>query len=141
MRFRESKMKRCVRLNHGARLLLALLAASIPLNMRSDGASAAGPEGPAKACITDVDKVIATKPTDAMMTAPLPADVVAKLDEAARSSFKEAAAPGAIVGVRTPQGTWIAAYGKADPIAGTPMEVAHRFGHQDLHRHDHYAAC
>ena len=123
MRFRESKMKRCVRLNHGARLLLALLAASIPLNMRSDGASAAGPEGPAKACITDVDKVIATKPTDAMMTAPLPADVIAKLDEAARSSFKEAAAPGAIVGVRTPQGTWTAAYGKADPIAGTPMEV------------------
>jgi D-alanyl-D-alanine carboxypeptidase len=116
-------MKRCVRLNHGARLVLALLAASIPANMRGEGATADGAEGPAKACITDVDKVIATKPTDAMMTAPLPADVVAKLDEAARFSFKEAAAPGAIVGVRTPQGTWIAAYGKADPIAGTPMEV------------------
>jgi D-alanyl-D-alanine carboxypeptidase len=116
-------MERSVRLNHGARLALALLTAGILANIRDGGASAEGAEGPAKACVADVDKVIATKPTDAMRTASLPADVVAKLDEAVRLSFKEAAAPGAIVGVRTPQGTWTAAYGKADPVAGTPMEV------------------
>jgi len=75
------------------------------------------------ACVADVDKVIATMPTPASTTAALPADLLAKLDAAAQSSFKEAAAPGAIVGVRTPQGTWTQAYGVADPAAGTPMAV------------------
>ena len=107
--------------NHGARLGVALLAAAILSTLQDGGASAA--EQPAPACVADVDKVIATKPTDDMRTASLPADLVAKLDEAARSSYKEAAAPGAIVGVRTPQGTWTAAYGKADPVAGTAMEI------------------
>jgi D-alanyl-D-alanine carboxypeptidase len=116
-------MARCVRLNHGARLAFALLAAGILADMGDRGARAEGAEGPAKACVTDVDKVIATKSTDAMRTASLPADLIAKLDEAARLSFKDAAAPGAVVGVRTPQGTWTAAYGKADPNVGTPMEV------------------
>ncbi|MGL3806040.1 serine hydrolase domain-containing protein [Paeniglutamicibacter sp. R2-26] len=51
----------------------------------------------------------------------LPESVVAGLDAAAQEAFKSAAAPGAIVGVRTPQGTWTAAYGLADPSAGTPM--------------------
>ncbi|HEX8771416.1 MAG TPA: serine hydrolase domain-containing protein, partial [Acidimicrobiales bacterium] len=81
----------------------------------------------AKECVTDVDKVIATKPTAAMTSASLPTDLVAKLDAAAQSSFKEAAAPGAIVGVRSPQGTWIMAYGVAEPsgvtkpVTGKPM--------------------
>jgi D-alanyl-D-alanine carboxypeptidase len=116
-------MERRVRLNHRAKLPLALLAVGVLAGTGDGGASAEDAGGPAKACVADVDKVIATKPTDAMTTAALPADVVAKLDAAARSSFKEAAAPGAIVGVRTPEGTWTAAYGKADPVAGTPMEV------------------
>jgi D-alanyl-D-alanine carboxypeptidase len=73
------------------------------------------------ACVTDVEKVIATEPTPESTTASLPADLVSELDAAAQSSFEEAAAPGAIVGVRTPQGTWIEAYGEADPSAGTPM--------------------
>jgi D-alanyl-D-alanine carboxypeptidase len=75
----------------------------------------------ATTCVTDVDKVIATKAVPGSTTAALPADLVAKLDAAAQSSFKEAAAPGAIVGVRTPQGTWIQAYGDADPTTKAPM--------------------
>jgi D-alanyl-D-alanine carboxypeptidase len=53
----------------------------------------------------------------------LPASTVATLDRAARSSFKNAAAPGAIVGVQTPKGTWTAAYGYADPTTKAPMTV------------------
>lgn len=78
---------------------------------------------PATSCVNDVDKVIATKPTPAMTSASLPADLVSKLDAASQSSFKEAAAPGAVVGVRTPQGTWTKAYGVADPATGNPMAV------------------
>ncbi len=65
----------------------------------------------------------------AMTSSSLPADLVAKLDAAAQSSFKEAAAPGAIVGVRSPQGTWTNAYGIAEPsgvakpVTGKPMAV------------------
>ena len=73
-------------------------------------------------CVPDPAKVIATQPT-AASTGPLPADLTARLDEAARSSFREAASPGAIVGVRSPQGTWTAAYGDADPTNKTPMAV------------------
>jgi len=115
-------MERSVRLN-GARLPLALLAVGVLLATGAGGAGAEDAKAPAKACVTDVEKVIATRPTAAMTTASLPAEMVAKLDAAARLSFKEAAAPGAIVGVRAPDGTWSAAYGKADPVAGTPMQV------------------
>ena len=116
-------MGRRIRLNHASKTALALLAVVILASTAAGGVRAEDAEAPAKACVTDVDKVIATKPTGAMTTASLPADLVAKLDEAARLSFREAAAPGAIVGVRTPAGTWTAAYGKADPAAGTPMAV------------------
>src|SRR5262249_47959651 len=53
----------------------------------------------------------------------LPADLVARLDAAARLSFADAATPGVIVGVRAPQGTWTAAYGTADPATQAPMVV------------------
>jgi len=55
------------------------------------------------------------------MTSALPASLVTSLNDAAQSSFKAAAAPGAIVGVHSPQGTWTSAYGLADPTNGTPM--------------------
>mgnify|MGYP006151588635 CR=1 FL=1 len=47
----------------------------------------------------------------------------AKLDAAVRAALPQTAAPGVIVGVVTPAGTWKAAYGKADPVKGTPMIV------------------
>jgi D-alanyl-D-alanine carboxypeptidase len=119
----EVIVERRLRLNHAAKPALALLAVGILAVSDGGGAGAEGAEAPAKACVTDVDKVITTKPTDAMMTAALPAGLIAKLDAAAQLSFKEAATPGAIVGVRAPEGTWTAAYGKADPVAGTPMAV------------------
>ncbi len=80
-------------------------------------------EPAAATCVTDPETVVATEPTPESTTATLPTELVAELDQAAQASFAEAAAPGAIVGVRTPEGTWTAAYGDADPEAGTPMEV------------------
>ncbi len=70
--------------------------------------------------MADVDKVIATRPTPSS-TASLPADLVRQLDAAATAAMRVAATPGAIVGVRSPQGTWIKAYGEADPVTHAPM--------------------
>ncbi|WP_231391897.1 serine hydrolase domain-containing protein [Arthrobacter sp. 35W] len=75
----------------------------------------------AAGCVADPAAVAGRAATTASTTAALPADLVTTLDAAAQASFKEAAAPGAIVGVRTPQGSWTAAYGVADPATGTPM--------------------
>jgi D-alanyl-D-alanine carboxypeptidase len=48
---------------------------------------------------------VADRPPARRRRDPLPADQVSTLDAAARSSFQLAAAPGAIVGVRSPEGT------------------------------------
>lgn len=72
------------------------------------------------ACVNDVPGVIAA-PEPADPNAELSADLVATLDAAAQAGLKEAATDGAIVGVRTPEGTWAAAYGVADPDTGAPM--------------------
>ncbi|MGN6126466.1 MAG: serine hydrolase domain-containing protein, partial [Humibacter sp.] len=73
-------------------------------------------------CVADPGKTIAAKENTASTTA-LPAATAAKLDAAAQKAFKLGASPGAIVGVRTPKGTWTKAYGSADPATDTPMQV------------------
>jgi D-alanyl-D-alanine carboxypeptidase len=50
------------------------------------------------------------------------------VDAAARTAFEASAGtPGAVVGVRTAQGTWTKAYGLADPEHGTAMSTSARF--------------
>ena len=73
-------------------------------------------------CGTNIAKVIAGGSTAANAT-PLSQQLRAKLDAAVRSALPQTAAPGVIVGVVTPAGTWKAAYGTADPAASTPMAV------------------
>jgi D-alanyl-D-alanine carboxypeptidase len=73
-------------------------------------------------CVPNIAKVIADGATPAKATR-LPPELTAKLDAAVRSALPQTAAPGVIVGVVTPSGTWKAAYGKADPAKGTPMTV------------------
>ena len=80
-------------------------------------------------CVADPAAVMtATLPPTA--TGPMPADLAAVLDTAVTSALPEAATPGALVGVRSPQGTWVQAYGIADPAANTPMttDVSQRIG-------------
>ncbi|GGG69697.1 serine hydrolase [Kocuria dechangensis] len=70
----------------------------------------------------DVDDVLAREPSS-QMTEPLPEELTARLDATAREAFEQVPAPGAVVGVVSPQGRWTAAYGVADPATGEPMEV------------------
>jgi D-alanyl-D-alanine carboxypeptidase len=107
---------------------LALAAAcSSPVPPAAGTTAAAAPTTPAatstsaaKACVPDPSAVVAKAPS-ATSTGALPADLVAKLDPAAQGGFTAAASPGAIVAVRTPQGTWTKAYGDSDPTTKTPM--------------------
>lgn len=96
-----------------------------PAGPAATPAAAAAPSAPAtdpEACVTDVDDVVAREPS-AQMSGPLPEERATTLDAAARASFAQAATPGAVVGVSSPEGTWTAAYGVADPATGEPMEV------------------
>jgi D-alanyl-D-alanine carboxypeptidase len=107
---------------------LVTLAAAVLVAVSSCASSSQPAPAPtagatASPCVSDPGAVIAAAPTALSTTAALPAALTASLDAAARSSFAEAAAPGAIVGVRTPQGTWTAAYGVADPASGELMTV------------------
>ena len=121
-RFGGFRRSRIVLVPLAAALLLAACASSSNQSSSSTTTvSATTTAASTKACVTDVAKVVGTAPTAASTTAALPTPLVAKLDAAARSSFKNAAAPGAIVGVRTPQGTWTSAYGFADPTTKAPM--------------------
>ncbi|CAN7251056.1 serine hydrolase [Bradyrhizobium sp. LjRoot220] len=86
--------------------------------------STAAPAADGGTCVGDIRQVIARMPTPAMTKGTLPKDVTDKIDAAAKASFARTFAPGAIAGVRTPEGTWTAAYGLADPKAGKPMTVA-----------------
>jgi len=91
------------------------------------GAAAAAPApatsaGAGQSCVSDVDDVVTREPSS-QMAEPLPEELTQKLDAAARDSFEQASASGAVVGVSSPEGTWTAAYGVADPATGEPMEV------------------
>ena len=68
-------------------------------------------------------ETVATAELPAGATDPLDEATVDELRLAAEEGFDLASAPGAVVGVRTPDGTWTEAFGEADPAAGTPMET------------------
>ncbi|WP_448810760.1 serine hydrolase domain-containing protein [Agromyces bauzanensis] len=98
----------------------------------ADPADDADPASSAPAvasCVAD-PHAVATTPLSATATAPLDDATAEQLDEAAAEGFAHAAAPGAVVAVQTPEGTWTATYGDADPDAKIPMtaDVHHRIG-------------
>lgn len=83
----------------------------------------AGDDAPFTPFDADVDLVIGAE-LPASASGPLERAVADVLDAAARGAFEACAGtPGAVVGVRTPDGTWRSAYGLADPDAGTPMST------------------
>lgn len=89
-------------------------APAAPTPSSSEGAPAAS------TCVTDPESVAAAE-SPAAASEPMPAERAAKIDAAASASFALAAAPGAIVFVQTPEGTFSSAYGVADPDTGAPM--------------------
>ena len=100
----------------------ALLAQCSPPAPAPDNAARTASAADNTKCVTNIAKVIADGSTPAKATS-LPAELAARLDAAVRSALPQTAAPGVIVGVVAPSGTWKAAYGKADPAKGTPMAV------------------
>ncbi len=109
----------------GAALALLMVGCSAPTaDVRGSGPSspAGEPSAPGSTCVTDPRAVVRAELPDAA-TGPMPADLAATIDAAASDSFAQAAAPGAIVFVQTPEGTFSKAYGVADPGTGAPMTV------------------
>ena len=81
------------------------------------------------ACVPDPGSVI-DRAQSASATRTLPAAQSAPLDAAAAAAFAATGAPGAVVAVRSPRGTWISAYGVADLATKEPLtsDVHHRIG-------------
>jgi D-alanyl-D-alanine carboxypeptidase len=81
----------------------------------------------ASGCVPDPQAVIDRKPTTAS-TGKLPASLSRPLDAAASAAFTASGAPGAVVGVRSPKGTWVKAYGVANIATQAPMttDMHHR---------------
>ena len=104
------------------RLIARCIGSFALLTLSSQAASQAASVTESAGCVPNIEKVIADGSTPAKAT-PLPPELTAKLDAAVRAALPQTAAPGVIVGVVAPSGTWKAAYGKADPSAGTPMAV------------------
>ncbi len=65
-----------------------------------------------------------TTSTTAPVGGALPEATREKLDAAVRKSFPQAAAPGAVIGVQTPDGKWVKAVGVADDETGEPMKAS-----------------
>ena len=62
--------------------------------------------------------------TSALSSAALPPRERARLNAAVHRGFREAAAPGVIVGVQTPKGRWVKAIGIANERSKAPMRVS-----------------
>ncbi len=77
-------------------------------------------------CVTDPVEVVTTAP-GADATRALDRRIIDGLRLAAEAGLAEAPAAGAVVGVRTPDGTWTEAFGVADTTTGTPMTTSHFF--------------
>lgn len=80
-------------------------------------------EGSAAACVPD-PRAVATA-EDTQSAEPVDAALADRYDAAATAVYERVreVVPGAIVGVRSPGGTWTSGYGVADLVSGTPVEV------------------
>lgn len=89
----------------------------------------AGSATPAGPCVTDPQAVIDKQLPESAM-GEMPAATAEAIDKAATAGLAQTAAGGAVVAVRSPEGTLIKAFGVADKGANTPMapEMFHRVG-------------
>ncbi|MBD8892631.1 beta-lactamase family protein [Labrenzia suaedae] len=72
-------------------------------------------------CVGDLDKIVIGAAHKPLQDKPLSGTLASKLDEAVKSALPLAAAPGFIVGVQTPGGSWKKGYGVSNPATGAPM--------------------
>lgn len=80
-------------------------------------------QGSAAACVPDPEAVATAE--DTQSTEPVDAALADRYDTAAAAVYERVreVVPGAVVGVRTPEGTWTSGYGVADLVSGAPVEV------------------
>jgi D-alanyl-D-alanine carboxypeptidase len=102
-----------------ALLLMSGCAASTADTPDAGATASANPtsSGP---CVADPEAV-ATRQPDPGMTEPMLPETADLLDRTVADVLPEAAASGAVVAVRSPAGTWIKAFGIADPKTKAPM--------------------
>ncbi|MFD6698472.1 MULTISPECIES: serine hydrolase domain-containing protein [unclassified Microbacterium] len=124
--------------HHGRAALLAVLVGALltvtgcTANGTTPPPSTRPPSSPAvdpSACVPDPGSVI-DRTQVAAATGKLPSAQSTSLDTAAAAAFVATAAPGAVVAVRSPQGTWVSAYGVSDLTTKEPLtpDVYHRIG-------------
>lgn len=114
----------------GAVAALALLATGCAGPAPANPSTPASPEPVAgQPCIAD-PRAVAETPRPATADDALDAALIDELETAAAASVATLSAPGAVVGVQTPDGTWLSAYGEADPGTGAAMstDVHQRIG-------------
>ncbi|MDP5225752.1 MULTISPECIES: serine hydrolase domain-containing protein [Arthrobacter] len=113
------------------RLAMSTTTAALALILSTalSGCSASAPEAPVTTgpsatasgpCVTDPQAVISRQLPAAAMGA-MPSGVAEQLEKAARIGMGQASASGAVMAVRTPEGTWIKAAGSADQGGTIPM--------------------
>ena len=85
--------------------------AATPTDSAADGGCVASPEAVATAELPPGAR-------DAM-----PETTASELEAAATAGFEQAATDGAVVAVQSPDGTWIQAFGVADPATGAALEA------------------
>ncbi|WP_369046104.1 serine hydrolase domain-containing protein [Sinomonas sp. P10A9] len=108
-----------------AALVLALSGCAAPQQASTSSPSAGSGTAPssasaAAACVADPQAVI-RRTLPAAASGPMPATTAAALDKAAQDGLAQASTAGAIVAIRSPQGTWIKAFGLADQTTRAPM--------------------
>ncbi|MDQ4491307.1 serine hydrolase domain-containing protein [Sinomonas sp. ASV486] len=108
-------------------LVLALSGCAAPQQASTSNPSASSGTAPssasaAAACVADPQAVI-RRTLPAAASGPMPAATAAALDKAAQDGLAQASTAGAIVAIRSPQGTWIKAFGLADQTTRAPMTV------------------
>ena len=107
----------------GAAVVIAALASCTAAPAATPSATSDATEAAAGSTCVASPETVATTPLPAGASEPLDPAVVDELRLAAEAGFDMASAPGAVVGVQTPDGTWTEAFGVADPATGTPLEV------------------
>jgi D-alanyl-D-alanine carboxypeptidase len=84
-------------------------------------------DAPADAgCVASPEVVATTEPPPGARSE-MPETIAAELEAAATAGLEEAATDGAVAAVRSPDGTWIQAFGVADPATGAELAVDEYF--------------
>jgi D-alanyl-D-alanine carboxypeptidase len=109
------------RIGVSAVFVVALAGCAVAPTATPSNADAAATDAASSTCV-QAPEAVATTDLPASAMDPLDEAAAAELRLAAEEGFALAAAPGAIVAVRSPEGTWIDAIGVADPATGAPME-------------------